>query len=449
MSSIRGRLFAALLVGIGALIAAASLAVYAEIDDEVGELFDVQLQQASYAFASLDLPPRIRHAGATVADSPSSHLVVEIRTPDSPTPVYHSRTRVRLPAIAPPGWSTVRIGGAGWRMYRVRLSGRQIDVAQPLAVRRAAADEISAALLIPLGVALPLAAFIVWIGIGRGLAPLQRTARDVRSRSPADLAPLPRERIPRELVPLIEALDDLMERLRRALDVQKEFVADAAHELLTPVTALTLQVQLLARAADEPDRAAALVELEAGLARTTHVARQLLVLARQDPERPMAHATVELLDLAQVSIAAHTPLARERDIRLMLDGDGPATIVDDAHALGILIDNLLDNAIKYSPRGGSVALRLRQEDGQIVLQVADSGAGVPEAEIGRLFDRFYRRAGNEMTGSGLGLAIARHVADRHHAALCLANGGPLGGFVAECRFPRSPSTRPSPSLIVG
>ena len=185
--------------------------------------------------------------------------MVEIRTPASPTPVYHSRTRVRLPAVAPPGWSTVRIGGQGWRMYRARLSGRRIDVAQPLAVRRAAAGEISAALLIPLAVALPLAAVIVWFGIGRGLAPLQRTARDVRSRSPADLAPLPRGRIPRELAPLIEALDDLMERLRHALDAQKEFIADAAHELLTPVTALALQVQLLARAVDEPQRAADLV----------------------------------------------------------------------------------------------------------------------------------------------------------------------------------------------
>ncbi|MDE1922406.1 MAG: two-component sensor histidine kinase [Gammaproteobacteria bacterium] len=440
MRSIRGRLVAALLVGFGTLIAAASLAVYAEIDDEVGELFDVQLQQASYAFASLDLPPRGRAGGASAADSPSSHLVVEIRTPDSPTPVFHSRTRVLLPAMAAPGWSTISVGGRRWRMYRAEIAGRQIDVAQPLAVRRAAAEEIAAALVIPLIGALPFAALIVWFGVGGGLAPLQRTARAVRGRSPGDLVPLSRERIPAELAPLVDALNDLMERQRHALDAQKEFVADAAHELLTPVTALALQVQLVARAADAPRRAEALAQLDAGLARTIHVARQLLALARQDPQRPAAAASVDLADLARASYDLHAPLAEERDIPVALAVAGSAPVVGDAHGLGMLIDNLLDNAIKYTPRGGRIDLRLGSDAGWIVLQIADSGPGVPEAELDRVFDRFYRRAGNEAAGSGLGLAIAREVAERHHAILTLRNGGPYGGLVAECRFPRTPQT---------
>ncbi|MDE2347640.1 MAG: two-component sensor histidine kinase [Gammaproteobacteria bacterium] len=444
MRSIRGRLVAALLIGFGTLIAAASLAVYAEIDDEVGELFDVQLQQASYAFASLDLPPRGRTGSASAADSPSSHLVVEIRTPDSPSPVFHSRTRVLLPATAPRGWSTIYIAGQGWRMYRAEIAGRQIDVAQPLAVRHAAADAIVAALVIPLFAALPFAALIVWVGVGGGLAPLQRTARAVRDRSPGDLAPLSRERIPAELAPLVEALNDLMERQRHALDAQKEFVADAAHELLTPVTALALQVQLVARAADAPRRADALVQLDAGLARTIHVARQLLALARQDRQRPTAVADVDLADLLQASFDVHAPLAEERDIPLALAVGGSAPLVGDAHGLGILIDNLLDNAIRYTPRGGRIDLRLDCESECIVLQIADSGPGVPETELERVFDRFYRHAGNEAAGSGLGLAIAREVAERHCAILTLRNGGPYGGLVAECRFPHSrPAAAPT------
>ncbi|HUX74225.1 MAG TPA: ATP-binding protein [Steroidobacteraceae bacterium] len=435
MSSIRRRLLYGLLIGIGALLCAAAAAVYAEISDEVDEVFDAQLQQAAYAFSSLPLPSRPQTEGRESADTPLRHLVVEVRDPHSPTPIFHSSIRVSLPASAVPGWSNILIRGRDWRMYGALLAGHYVAVAQPLSVRRQATNEIAAKLLLPLAAALPLAALIVWLGVGRGLLPLQRTAQEVRRRSHADLSPIANAGLPLELTPLVTALNDLMGQLQRTLRAQKDFIADAAHELLTPLTALTLQTQLLARADDAEQRALALSELGAGLARTIHVARQLLTLARQDPDFSAAVADVDLAALVREAVAAHAPTAAAYGIGLHLAGCAPAIVSGDAHGLRILLDNLLDNAVKYTPRGGRVEVHALRGADAAVLRVEDSGAGVPDEQLARIFDRFYRRPGTEVTGSGLGLAIARQVALRHHASLTLRNGGALGGLLAECRLP--------------
>lgn len=439
MSSIRRRLLWALLLGIGVLLCAAALAVYAEIGDEVDELFDAQLQQTAYAFPRFDLPdtaPAPRgHDDEDDDDSPLNHLVVEVRKPGAANVLYHTRTRALLPADATPGWSTRRIAGVDWRLYRTELDGRSVEVGQPLSVRQAATGEIAVQTLLPLAATLPLAALLIWLGIGRGLRPLERTAADIARRSHTDLTPLPRATLPRELLPLVEALDALMARLARALSAQKAFVADAAHELLTPLTALQLQLQLLDRAGDAVQRGRALVELRAGLDRAIHLARQLLTLARQAPERAVDRGQVDLSALARQVVTERAALARARDVDLGLAGQQPALVTADAEGLRALLGNLVDNAVKYTPAGGRVDVSVSLADGAPCLQVADSGPGIPADELSRVFDRFYRRPGQAVTGSGLGLAIARSVAERHGLQLTLTNGSVLGGVLAECRWP--------------
>lgn len=438
MTSIRRRLLWTLLVGVGVLLSAAAAGVYVEVLEEIDELFDIQLQQAAHTFPRLSdasVLPAVTAGGDE--DNPLERLVVEVRRPGVAAPVYHSLTHALLPADAPAGWSTRKIDGARWRIYRVDLDGRSVAVGQPLAVRRAVAGQIAAQLLLPLLAALPVVGLLIWLGVGRGLRPLERTARDVQRRSPVDLSPLPVAALPRELTPLVTSLNELMARLERALKLQKDFVADAAHELLTPLTALQLQVQLLERVGNGTERAGVQAELRAGLARTIHLARQLLTLARQDPERPVPHAVVDLAALASEIVATRAVVARARDIDLGLARATPARVVGDRDALRILLENLVDNAVKYTPRGGRVDVTACADDGRATLTVSDSGHGIPPPELQRVFDRFYRRVGQEATGSGLGLAIAREIATRHGACLTLTNGGALGGLVAECRFQRS------------
>jgi two-component system OmpR family sensor kinase len=235
---------------------------------------------------------------------------------------------------------------------------------------------------------------------------------------------------------LVHALNGLLARLNRALGAQRAFIADAAHELRSPLTAVHLQAQLAERAASDAERAAALAELRAGLERATHLVEQLLTLAREEPgvsERPFA--PVNLDELARHVIAEYAPIAAARHVDLgMVDRNGPdsdAVISGDAAGLRALLSNLVDNAVRYTPAGGRVDVALRREQGDAVLSVRDSGPGIPESERARVFDRFYRlpEAGAAgIAGSGLGLAIVKRVAERHDAAVALGPGlGQPGG----------------------
>lgn len=445
MNSIRRRLLLRLLIGIGGLLCATALVVYLGSQDEIGELYDAQLQRAAYAFqhvpgAEAGQPDSIPPTGS-ITDNPLAGLAVEVRVPGRSDPLYRSVSHVRLPRQIHDGWSTIQMHGQHWRVYSVALHGRRVIAAQPLSVRRDAAADIAVEALVPLAIALLLVAIVVWRVVGGELRPLENTARAVRSRSSTDLTPLPLADMPQELAPLIASFNDLMARLQAVLEQQKDFVADAAHELLTPLTALQLQMQWLGRATSSAQRTDAEADLRAGLARAIHLARQLMTLARQDPEAATPGETVDLAMLVHETVAGHAALAQARGVELGL-GLGQVTAVTvtgDPHGLQILLDNLVDNAIKYTAgnahRRGRVNIGVSGDDTGVVLHVEDSGPGIPAADLTRVFDRFYRRPGEETTGSGLGLAIACKIAARHGAVLSLSNGGTLGGLVAECRFP--------------
>ncbi len=431
MRSIRARLLAGLLLGMLLVLLAGAGVIYRAVQDEVAELFDYQLEQTADEYAA-QAPPLKTAVSHRRGDDPEADFVVRMWDAAGAL-LFQSRGDVALPRGSA-GFSRQEVNGEGWRLFDAELDGRHVQVAQPLRVRNAVAGEIAVHALLLFAPLFPFAALLIWLTVSRGLRPLGRVAGDVQRRSHRDLAPIDPAQLPREIGPLVVSLNDLMARLGRVLKAQQTFVADAAHELLTPITALQLQAQLLSRAGDEAARQQTLSDLRAALARTIHMAQQLLTLARQDADlQGLRLEPVDLAELARRVVATQRPLAEGKPVAIELR-DGTARVAGDPDALATLLANLLGNAIKYTPAGGQVALTVESSAGGAALCIEDSGPGIPEGERERVFDRFYRRAGSGATGSGLGLAIARDIAARHGARIDLATSPRLGGLEVRVRF---------------
>jgi len=440
-SSIRRELLVWLLAGLALAIVAATLITYVRARDEANVLFDVQLAQTAASITGMPF-------AAPIAEGPSSEgLVVQIWDRNG-VRLYLPRPRSEAPAGTPPkhqspGFATMDTPNGQWRVYSVITEGQLVQVAQPLAVRRALAASLALSTIMPLLVALPLVALFVWATIARGLAPLTRIAGALGKRTPTQLAPLAATGWPREIQPVVDALNGLLGRLDAAIDAQRAFVADAAHELRTPLTALHLQAQIAERASSEDERRTALADLRAGLARATRMVEQLLALAREEPtvaERPMA--TVDLAAIAREVIADLEPLAAAKGLDLGLADAQRATVIGDDASLRTLLANLVDNAIRYTPAGGRIDVAVASDDGAFTLAVRDNGPGIDASERERVFTRFARGSGATAEGSGLGLAIVRRIVERHGASIALGEGldGKGLGIVVQFATPATAST---------
>jgi two-component system OmpR family sensor kinase len=426
MKSLRRTLLVALLGALLAAMAVAALATYRIARQEIDALFDYHLRQTALSLSGRALTGA---GGGGAGD-----FVVEVWDP-SGVRLYVSRPETALPPVAELGFATVQGPSGGWRVYSALLGERVVEVGQPLQVREDLAFAAAARTLAPLLLVLPLLAALVWGIVGRSLRPLDRLARAAAARTPAALEPFDEASVPQEAVPLVRALNDLLQRLQAALAAQRALVADAAHELRTPLAALKLQAQL-ARAAEDPDRAASLADLEAGLDRATHVVRQLLTLARLEPgaEATPRPSPVPLAELARQAVADHALLAEERRVDLGATRvSDAASVLGDRAGLRTLMANLVDNAVRYTPAGGRVDVEVGVEGSEPFVQVSDSGPGIPEGERSRVFDRFYRVPGAAGAGSGLGLAIVRAIAEAHGAEIALGDT-PGGGLTVRVRF---------------
>ena len=238
---------------------------------------------------------------------------------------------------------------------------------------------------------------------------------------------------PEEVQPLVRSLNDLLARLGDAFDTQRRFAADAAHELRTPLTALTLQIQLARRAESPEERAIALDRLEQGVKRSTRLVQQLLTMARLDPDAARPATTVDLGALAAAVVDEKKALAEQQRIALSVQ-TAPVQLKGQEDALRILLTNLVDNALRYTPAGGSVKVRAWPDGDEARVEVADTGPGIPEEERERVFDRFYRGHNAPAGGSGLGLAIVRQVATLHGGSIVL-DESPSKGLLVSARFP--------------
>ncbi len=434
--SIRARLTLSLLGGLAVAAAVIGAITYHNVLREAETLFDYQLRQMAL---SLRDQGEIAPGAAAAFNDPDLDFVVQIWRIDGRS-VYASRDHRALPTRAVLGYADLQAEGGGrWRTFAVAAGERVIQVAQPLTVRRNLAADAALRGVWPLVGAAPLLAAGLWALVERLLRPLSRLARQVGERDAAALGALPEDGLPDEVAPLVHSLNQLLARLGAALDSQRAFVADAAHELRSPLTALKLQAQLIERAPDAASRREAQAALVAGVDRATRLVAQLLALARSEPgaaQPPLE--PVALLPLARQVLADTAPLAQSRGSRLELNAPGLAddtTLAADPAALAVLLRNLVDNALRYTPAGGRVVVTLQREASQWTLQVDDSGPGIAAADRERVFERFVRGdyTGAE-TGSGLGLAIVEAIARRHGGQISL-DDAPLGGLRARVSLP--------------
>jgi two-component system OmpR family sensor kinase len=322
-------------------------------------------------------------------------------------------------------------------VYGVETERGVIQVAQPMAVRERRAARLALRSLAPFAVLVPtLSVLVAWI-VRRSVRPVQGFADALRRRRPDDVRPVAVDGLPDEVRPVAEALNELLTLLRAALERERAFLADAAHELRTPLTALDLQVQAVLEAGPER-RAAALGDLRAGVARASRLVEQLLAIAREQHGAAPAPVTLQLDELVRRTVAEFVPLAEAAGIDLGIDAADAARVSGDADALGRLLGNLLDNAVRYTPAGGRVDVSVRLEAGappQAFVTVTDTGPGIPAAERERVFDRFHRVPGTGGAGSGLGLSLARSIAGRHGGELVLEDGPGGRGLRAVLRLP--------------
>ena len=456
--SIQRRLLYSMIAVLVAGIAVTGGVVYRQARDEANALFDLQLRQLAAA-----LP--VRAFGALAPQAPNApeageDVVIRIWNRVGVF-VYSSHPNVPLPARAQLGLTTVATPRGDWRVFAALVDDNLLEVAQPMRVRSALAAEVALRTVLPLLILLPILGGLMWWIVGRGLAPLRRVAGEVGAQKPDALERLSEDDLPEEVAPLVGSLNRLLVDLAAARDAQRAFIADAAHELRTPLTALQLQLQVVERADDPQSRTLALDALRAGLLRASRLVQQLLALARAEPDTPAAAGNVDapmagsmtpvdLDELAREAIALHVQLAHDRDIDLGFDGTIAAqphpaaryVVRADRDALFTLLGNLIDNALRYTSRGGRVDVALDRTDREIVLSVRDDGPGISAAERERVFDRFHRgeaaRSAGDTRGSGLGLAIVRRIADRHRARIELDNGRDDRGLRVRVFFPSDP-----------
>ena len=436
MTSIRRTLLVGLLSGLILAVFAAAIVSYTNAREEANRLFDSQLQQVAEAFPSYALSAQ---PAAPLSDFVAEgRLVIQVFGRDPFASAFSSAL------LAPPrqpqsGFTTVSVAEGNWRVYTHVGPFDVVQVAQPMSVRSRQAAAVALRTVLPLLLLLPALGALVWMVVGRGLDPLRRVAAELSLRSPAALQPVGQQGVPQEVQPLIGSLNGLLERLSHALEVQRAFVADAAHALRTPVTALQLQSELLERAQTEEERRAAAARLDQGLKRVRHLVGQLLVLARQDRDEALRTAEVVRLDaLVADVLGEHAPMAEAKSIDLGVAHVEPISVSGDRESLRILLSNLVDNAIHYTPAGGRVDVAVDLRDGGAVVSVEDTGPGIAPEHRAHVFDRFYR-VQHTGVGSGLGLAIVQNIAERHGARVVLDTGSNGQGLIVRVHFPPLPA----------
>lgn len=444
MRSIRRTLLIWILgaLSLGALMVA--LVTYVVTLEEMNEVFDGDLRNVAEAVASYHHAGHHEESDAPLAtpartDDPDETEIVTLTWTPRGQRVYTSDPRVNLPFTAVEGLSRPVVNGEEWIVYSSVRPAGVAQAAQRVAARKEMAGESAGKVFPPLvGLVLLIGGLLVF-ALRRGLQPLDAAAADIARRSATTLDAIGMDDAPAELVPLVDSINGLMQRLGVAFSAQRRFLADAAHELRTPITALRLQLQLLERTTDDQERKRALIELHSGVDRSQRLVQQLLQVARTEPDGEATRlAPLDLSALVRAQVAALSGKAEQAGLDLGADAYEPVLALGDEPQLGVLLENLIENALRYTPAGGVVDVAARTEAGQPVVRVIDDGPGIPEAERERVFERFHRGESAQSLsrdGSGLGLAIVKAIAERHGAAVDLRTPVAGRGLEVRVRFP--------------
>lgn len=421
-----------LLAAVGALTIA--LAYYLAYQD-ASEFLDGQLRQvalnAGIGISSVGQPDS--------ADfDPEDRIAVTIWSKDGRL-LHASLPEVAIPQQQDAGFSNVVVRGQAWRIYTISDSSHIVEVAQRDTVRREIAQEAAIGASVPILLLIPLSWGVVGWATNRMISRLDAVARDLATRSAAASEPIPLAEVPAEVEPLAESMNKLILRLRGALDAQRSFVADAAHELRTPLAAMQIYLDNVV-GGDPNTLPTAYPALSSGVRRAGTLVNQLLRLARLDQPQAPVMRRVDIGSVVLECVAELAPLAEQNGIDLGARVDAPALTEGDAEEIRTLFASLLDNALRYTPAGGQVDVRLVARDGRLLAEITDTGIGIPAGEEARIFDRFHRAAPGGLAGSGLGLAIVKRIAERNAFLVSVENRRDSScGAVARVWMPASPA----------
>ena len=414
------------------LISLAAAAIAYEIDiEDADKLLDEELRLVAF-YAGPGLSAR----------SPRGHVyngnrevLIAVRDPLG-TLIYTSDPTLAIPPPSEPGYGDASLGTERWRTYLTSVGPNAVQVSQRVSPRESLARTAALEASLPILLAIPLSWIVVGWGLGQMLNSLARLAGTVAARGVESQRPIALDGVPAEFATLVGAMNALIGRWRLSLDQQKQFLSDAAHELRTPLTALRLQIDLLQ--SDRAGRAeldAALPELARGAGRASALVDQLLRMARYESgDRSVESRDVDVAALVVGCMADFVTLAESKEVDFGLVCSEPATLRGVERDFHLLVSNLMENAVRYTPAGGVVDVGVRIDAGAVVVEVADTGCGIPEDLLPRVFDRFFRAPGLVAEGTGLGLAICRAIARRHDLSLSLRNRAG-GGLVATVRGP--------------
>ncbi|WP_233830317.1 ATP-binding protein [Paraburkholderia sp. ZP32-5] len=457
--SIRRRLVLLVLASIAIVWGVALVTSYRQATREVGEWEEARLAELAQILALLDETNLNTLANARIdvreeekgGEPGASNLddddtlprdaLFQVRTANGEvlagSPQLRALGAWNMPLPSASGAQDVTLGGQTYHSFTLRdgTRGHSVRVFEPANTRSDLVSGVARRIARPTLIALPVLALLVWFSIGWSLAPLQVLSAAIRARDINRMEPVGIGRTPVEVRALVDAINQMLVRLRDSLERERAFTADAAHELKSPLAAIKVQAQV---ALAEPDIALQRLAMERvvqGVDRSARLAEQLLLLARLDQ-----HEKAPTEPLKPAAIAKHTLLAsecsaRQKHISVMLIGDMLAEINAEPVLIGILIDNLLDNAIKYGRAGGVVEVAVQHADGRVQVSVRDDGPGVEAADLERLTHRFFRATGNQATGSGLGLSIVARIAEHFGASLQLGAGIGERGLAVRVSFP--------------
>ncbi|WP_175052908.1 ATP-binding protein [Paraburkholderia sediminicola] len=458
-ASIRRRLMLLVLASIALIWGIALITSYRQATREVGEWEEARLAELAQILALLDERNLTTLANARIDvreeekggepgandsdddDSLPRDALFQVRSANGEvlagSPQLRALHAWDLPVPTSSGAQNMTLGGQIWHTFTLRDTtlGHTVRVFEPANTRSDLVSGVASRIARPTLIALPVLALLVWFSIGWSLVPLKVLSGAIRARDINRLEPVDIGRAPTEVRPLVDAINLVLSRLRHSIERERAFTADAAHELKTPLAAIKVQAQV---ALAEPDTALQRVAMQRvvqGVDRSARLAEQLLLLARLDAHETLATSPLRPATVAKDALLANEPNAQQKDIRVTLTGDMRAEINAEPVLMGILLDNLLDNAIKYGHAGGSIEVAVRYDAGRVHITVRDDGPGVAPSDLDRLTHRFFRATGNQATGSGLGLSIVARIAEHFGASLRVGAGVGEQGLAVEVSFP--------------
>lgn len=423
--SIRRTLLVSLVGGLLAGAIIIPFASYFNAAEEMRELFSDSMKRMAIVvkeqvFAKSDIQ---KDVDSLASDEPEESSVIQIW--DDKGRLLHSLPQeIALPLQPQEGFGKATLQGQTWSTFTLKAGNDGfIQVAQPRHIIGTMIEESAIRTLIPLIVLFILLGLGAWFVINKSLLSLSHLSRLIASQNIDQLSPLSVSEVPDEVQPIVKAINRLLERLDQAMALQRQFTADAAHELRTPLTAIKIQAELLDRTQSPVERKEAMKKLSEGIERGINMATQLLSASRAAIVKPTFDFQVIRLDhIVKSCVTSFVPVASLKEVKITFDPCDKCNISADEEGIRILVNNLLDNAVRHTKPGGTVNISLCIQDRKPVLKIADAGPGIIETEKNKIFQRFYRVPGTSSSGAGLGLSIVKDIASNHQAVVTVGNG---------------------------